>query len=311
MKVAVLESYSVGSLARLQAAGCFTLTENLQEAEAALIRSRVRIDKEFLDRSPHLKVVITATSGFDHIDWRECQKRGIIAAHSPNANAGSTAELTLGLLIASERRLLEAYRNVRDNRWREGLKRPHGLEGRTLGIVGLGRVGARVARMAQTFGMQLIGHDPYVELDQFENLGVERIGFTELLRASDFVTLHVPLTRETKHLLNLPTFKEMQSDAFLLNLCRGPVVDQNDLMTALDERLIRGAAMDVIEREPPPAGHRLLTHPKLLLTPHIGAFTESAWEKASQEAVTKLIHFQAGDPIQDTLPLNTPWFSQT
>ena len=139
-------------------------------------------------------------------------------------------------------------------------------------------------------------------------MGIERLGFIELLRSADYVTLHVPLTKETKHLLNQPTFKEMQAEAVLINTCRGPVVDENDLMVALDEGTIAGAAMDVIEREPPPAGHRLLTHPKLLLTPHIGAHTDSAWEKASLEAVEKVLAFARGEALKDTLPLATPWF---
>lgn len=314
MKVLALESYAVAALARLRATKGIAVSESpndLAEAEVLLIRSRTKIDKEFLERAPKLKLIVSSTSGFDHMNWQEAKKRGVICAHTPDANAIAAAELTLALILAFERELPQAIKNVRSNQWREGLRRPLGLYGQTLGIIGLGRIGSQVAKMAQTFGCKLIGHDPYVEADVFKGLGVERLGFTELLRASDIVTLHVPLTKETKHLMNQPTFAEMQSEAILVNVCRGPVVDENDLMVALDDGTIRGAAMDVIEREPPPKGHRLLTHPRLLLTPHIGAFTEGAWELASQQAVDQVLKFFNGQSVDNTLPLSTPWFEKT
>lgn len=312
MNVLVTEPYSLTSLARLRADfQVSTDPRTLPETEILLVRSRTRVDREFLERAPKLKLIVTATSGFDHIDWREARARDVIVAHTPDANAASTAELTLGLMIAQERKLVGALKNVRGNQWREGLPRPAGLDGKLLGVVGLGRVGRRVARLAGLLGMKIQAYDPYVGEEAFAECGAERIGFTELLRSSDIVTLHVPLTNETLHLLNKPTFHEMQSEAYLVNTCRGPVVDENDLMVALDEGVIAGAAMDVIEREPPPRGHRLLTHPKLILTPHIGAFTESAWEKASQEAVAKVLAYKKGEPVLDTLPLAVPWFEKT
>lgn len=308
-QILVTEPYSLASLAQLQANGHHVLTQGPDPhsvAEVALIRSRTRVDAEFLSKHPQLKLVVTATSGFDHIDWRAAQERGVVVAHTPEANAQSTAELTLGLLISFERQILQANKNVRGNKWRDGLQRPRGLAGHTLGIVGLGRVGRRVAQMAETFQMRVIAYDPYIE--DFAN--TTRTGFIELLREADYVSLHVPLTKETLHLLNKPTFAEMDPNAILLNTCRGPVVEENDLLLALDERVIAGAAMDVIEREPPPPGHRILSHPRLLLTPHIGAFTDSAWERASLEAVGKVIEFTSGKPLTNTLPLDLPWFDR-
>lgn len=310
MKILINEPYSLNSRARLQAAGCI-VTENFAEAEVLLIRSQTVIDAELLARAPHVKLIVSATSGFDHMDWRLCQERGVIVAHTPHANAQSTAELTMTLMLAVERGLMAAHKNVKGSKWREGLKRPHGLEGKTLGIIGLGRVGQKVARMAHTFGMRLHAHDPYIDEKLFAEFGADQMGLIELLTTSDIVTLHVPLTKETKFLLNNPTFGEMQEHAVLINTCRGDVVNQNDLLLALDTGVITAAAVDVIEREPPPTGHRVLGHPKLLMTPHIGAFTETAWEKASGEAVDKVLKFKAGVPVGDTLPLDTPWFALT
>ena len=159
--------------------------------------------------------------------------------------------------------------------------------------------------------MDVSAYDPYLDEGEFARANVTRLSLMETLKTSDYVSLHVPLTRETKHLLNQPTFGEMQAEALLINTCRGPVVDENDLLTALDEGTIAGAAMDVIEREPPPPGHRVLSHPKLLLTPHIGAFTDEAWEAASHEAVRKLLQFVEGEPLTDTLPISAAWFENT
>jgi D-3-phosphoglycerate dehydrogenase len=314
MRVLALEGYSQSALARLLAEPRLQVTQDSQTlptTQALLVRSQTKVDNALLERAPHLRFIATATSGFDHIDWRACATRGIVVTHTPEANAQSTAELTLALLLACERQLIGARKNVRDNKWRQGLLRSEGLEGKDLGIVGLGRVGQRVAKMAQTFGMQVSVYDPYIEESVISDLGLHRLSFIELLKASDCVSLHVPLTTETKHMLNQPTFLEMQAEAILLNTCRGAVVDENDLLTALDEGTISGAAMDVIEREPPPPGHRVLTHPKLLLTPHIGAYTMRAWDKGSHEAVDKLLQFLNGGKVLDTLPLQTPWFEKT
>jgi D-3-phosphoglycerate dehydrogenase len=313
MKILITEPYSLSSKARLKAAG-FEIHENaetLGEAEILLIRSRTVIDEDFLSRAPKLKLIVSATSGFDHIDWRLCKERGIVAAHTPSANAQSTAELTLGLMLAVERDIISAHKNVKSNHWREGLKRPHGLDGKTLGIIGLGRVGQKVARMAYTFGLRLQAHDPYVDEGLFAAFHCERMGLIEVLTTSDIVTLHVPLTKETRYLMNNPTLGEMQSESVLINTCRGAVVNQNDLIDALDSGTIAAAAMDVIEREPPPRGHRVLTHPKLLLTPHVGAYTESAWNRGCNEAVDKVLRFQAAQEVGDTLPLAAPWFHLT
>ncbi len=165
--------------------------------------------------------------------------------------------------------------------------------------------------MAYTFGMRLQAHDPYVDEGLFPALHCERLGLIELLTTSDIVTLHVPLTKETKFLMNNPTLAEMQHEAILINTCRGAVVNQNDLMDALGDGRIAYAGMDVIEREPPPRGHRVLALPKLLLTPHIGAYTESAWNRGCNEAVDKVMRYQSAQPIGDELPLNTPWFHLT
>lgn len=306
MKVFVAENYAASSLARLKATPSLVVTDQLKEAEALLIRSQTVVDENFLQQAPNLKLVVTATSGFDHIHWRDCQKRGVTAAFTPEANAHSTAELTLFLMSALFRGTLSQMENAREGRWREGLKRGESLEDKTVGIVGLGRVGQRVAQLAKAHGMRVVAHDPYVDVKTFD--GIERLSFIEVLRAADAVTLHVPLTKETKHMINLATLNEMPPGGFLINVSRGACIDESEVLMALRNHHLAGVAFDVLEREPPLASNELLRHPQALVTPHVGAFTAQAFEKASHAAVSRVIHFAHGQPIADTLPLSTPWF---
>lgn len=313
MNICLAESYSPAAVALLTAHGHTILhgLEHVASCEALLIRSGTKVNKDLLARAPALQVVVSATSGFDHIDWRECRERGVLAAHTPEANASSTAELTLALMLSWTRRLPQATHNVKTHKWRSHLLRGDGLEGKTLGLVGLGRVGSRVARLAQAFGMKVFAHDPYISEEVFQQCQVERLGFIELLRTTDYVSLHVPLTRETKHLINYPTLREMHPQTTLVNVSRGSVVDESEVIVALNENVIAGALLDVLEREPPQNDSKLLTHPKVILTPHIGAHSNSAWEKASLEAAKKIVDFGLGKSLADTLPLKTPWFDQT
>lgn len=306
MKILINENYATSSLARIKATPGFSITEDWQEAEVLLIRSQTRVDEKLLAKAPKLRLVVTATSGFDHIDWRACRARNITAAFTPEANAASTAELTIFLMSALLRQTVPQMENARSGKWREGIKRGDALEGKTLGIVGLGRVGFRVARLAQAYDMKIVAHDPYAEKSAFE--GVERMAFVELLRAADVVSFHVPLTKQTKHMINLATLGEMPSGGYILNMSRGACIDESEVLVALRKQKLAGVAFDVMEREPPLASNELLRHPSVLVTPHVGAFTTQAFEKASNAAVDRVIRFSQNQSISDTLPLSTPWF---
>jgi phosphoglycerate dehydrogenase-like enzyme len=306
MKVLIAENYATSSLARLKGTAGFSITDKWSEAEALLIRSQTRVDEELLSQAPQLRLVVTATSGFDHIDWRACENRNVTAAYTPEANAASTAELTVFLMSALLRQTISQMENARQGRWREGLKRGDALEGKTLGIIGLGRVGRRVASLAKAYDMKIVAHDPYVDNSAFD--GIERMSFIEVLRAADVVSLHVPLTKQTKHMINLATLQEIPRGSFLLNMSRGACVDESEVLVALRTQRLAGVAFDVMEREPPLASNELLRHPSALVTPHVGAFTSQAFERASNAAVDRVIRFAQNQPISDTLPLATPWF---
>jgi D-3-phosphoglycerate dehydrogenase / 2-oxoglutarate reductase len=311
MKVFLPEPYAIDSVARLRVGKVFETVEGPGEAEVLLIRSGTRITENFLATAPNLKLIVTATSGFDHIDWQACQKRNIVVSHTPEANATSTAELTIFLMMALLRNTFAQMKNATKGDWRKGLTRGEGLEGKTLGIVGLGRVGSIVAKIAHVFNMKLIGFDPYVEPKIFEALNVERVAYVELLRSADIVTFHVPLTKETRSMINKSTIEEMTNHAYIVNASRGKVVDESEVLVALRNGKIQGAAFDVLEREPPFASNELLRHPKALVSPHVGAFTKQAFEKASHAAVDRAFLFAEGKTVPDTLPLNTAWFQYT
>jgi D-3-phosphoglycerate dehydrogenase len=282
--------------------------DELKNVSGLLIRSRTKIDKSTLDGAPKLKWIVTATSGFDHIDFKECAKRGITVSHTPEANVQSAAELTVALILNLSRRIPAAMESVKKSQWRRDDLRGLSVMGHTLGMVGLGRVGQRVARVMNALGMKVIAHDPYVDDSTFRDLRVERLGFSEVLVAADFLTLHVPLTKETHHMINHDTLRLMNSEAFLINASRGQVIDETALTVALDEGVIQGAALDVFEREPLMKESRLRGRDNVLLTPHIGAFTEEAVAAASVAAVDRTVEFFTTGKAKDTLPLPVRWF---
>lgn len=306
MKVFVAEPYEISAVARLK--GRCELVDSVHDCEGLLIRSQTKVNSEFLNQAKNLKIVVTATSGFDHIDWKECRKRNIVVAFTPQANVSATAELTMFLIIASLRGTLAQIKNAQVGEWRNQLVRAEGLEGKTLGIVGLGRVGRKVAQLARAFDMQVLAYDPYVDPKIFSSLSIEQFGFVEILRASDVITFHVPLTRETKHMINGPTLRETAHHAHIINASRGAVIDESELLVALREKRIHSVALDVLEKEPPSKSSELLNHPGAIVTPHVGAFTKQAFTKASQAAVDRLFEFIDGNVVSDTLPIEAAWF---
>lgn len=308
----VLDSYEASALARLRVHDNIQITydlKDLEKAEIALIRSRCKINDDFLAKAKNLKLVVSATSGIDHMDWQLAQKHGVICCHTPEANCESAAQLTISHLLNLYRQILPAVRNTQKAKWRDELTRTRTLEGQTLGVVGLGRIGSRVASIAQFLGMKVVGYDPYVSESYWQKHKIEKLAFIELLRVSDAVTFHTPLTHETKYMMAYPTLRLMLPHAFLINCARGAIIDNQELLVALNEGVIAGAALDVLEKEPPDSTNALLKHPKLLLTPHIGAWTDQAFEAASHAAVDRVFQYLNGQKLHDSLPLENSWFS--
>lgn len=282
--------------------GLLPTKEQLASAVAVLIRSRTQIDKSLLDQAPQLRVIITATSGYDHIDFAETEKRQIAVMYTPEANAQSAAELTLTLMLGVLRRVNECSRALRDGRWRDDISTGRELKGKTVGLIGLGRVGSRVAQILQAFDCHVIAHDPYQADSVFEKLKIERMGMTEVFTQSEILSLHVPLTAETRRLIRSETLELTHEGLILINTSRGRVIDESALVAGLESKQIQGAGLDVFENEPLARESRLRKMPQVLLTPHVGAFTDEAFSRGSQLAAEKLVQFFKSGLITDSLP---------
>ncbi len=276
------------------------LVERIRDAEGLYCLLTERVDEELLDHAPKLRVVSVMAVGVDNVDLDACTRRGIPVGHTPGVLTETTADLTWALLLAAARRLAEAQQAVHQGRWITW--EPLGflgqdVHGKTLGIVGLGRIGSAVARRALGFGMRLLYHNrrPRPELEAA--LGAQYVDLSTLLRESDFVSLHAPLTPETRHLIGEAELRAMKPTAVLINTARGGLVDPQALYRALKEGWIWAAALDVTEPEPLPPDHPLLTLPNCLVTPHIGSASHATRAKMAVMAAENLLAGLRGERL--------------
>ncbi|MFQ5854743.1 MAG: phosphoglycerate dehydrogenase [Anaerolineae bacterium] len=244
---------------------------------AMVVRSGTRVTSAVIDAaSKDLQVIGRAGVGTDNIDIDAATRRGIIVVNSPTANTIAAAEQAIALMLAVARQVPQADGSLRQGRWER--KKFVGVEVRNkvLGIIGLGRIGTEVAKRAQGLEMKIIAYDPYVSADHAARYDVQFMDLPSLLQKADFITLHTPLTPDTRNMINEETLAMMKPSARLINCARGGLIDEEALLKALDEGKIAGAALDVFSQEPPPADHPLLHHPKVIVTPHLGGSTEEA-----------------------------------
>lgn len=273
------------------------LASALTTAEGLLCLLTDNIDAALIEGAPHLRVVSTMAVGYDHIDVEACTRRGIPVTNTPGVLTEATADLAFALLLAAARRLPEGERAVREGRWTTW--HPSFLLGRdvygaTLGIVGLGQIGQAVARRARGFEMRVLYHSRHRNEEAERKLGCAYAALEELLSLADFVTVHVPLTPETRHLFNQEAFQRMKPTAILVNTSRGGVVDEAALHHALASHLIAGAAIDVTETEPLSPHDPLLRLPNLLVTPHIASASVATRARMAALAAENLLAVLAG-----------------
>jgi len=259
------------------------LTRALDEVDAVIVRSATKITREAMSSTQRLRIIGRAGVGVDNIDVTAATERGIAVLNAPSGNTISAAELTLALLLAVARRVPAADRSMKAGEWeRKGFSGTE-LNGKTLGLVGAGRIGGEVAKRARAFGMGVIAYDPFLTEDRARELELERVSLDGLLERSDFVTLHVPLTESTRGLIAAPQLARMKAGAIVVNASRGGVVDEEALVDALRAGRLRGAGLDVFSQEPLPADHALRTLDNAVLTPHLGASTAEAQELVALE----------------------------
>ncbi len=274
------------------------LLRRVAGAEGLLGPSTLPVDAEVLDAAPCLRAISNIGVGYDNVDLARATQRGILVANTPGILSDAVAELTLALMLQLSRRLREAEQVVREGRWDPaGAAVPMGadLKEKTLSIIGLGRIGREVARRALAFDLRVVYHD--VRADAPAPPGVVRAGsLDEALRQADFLTLHANLTPESQHLIGERELSLMKPTAYLINTSRGPIVDQRALYQALKEGRIAGAALDVLEQEPPPPDEPLLTLPNVIVTPHIGTATRETRLAMIELAVQNLLALLTGRP---------------
>ncbi len=273
------------------------LEGQLATAEGLLTLLTVPVGESLLSRAPKLRVVSNMAVGVDNIDLPACTRRGIPVGHTPGVLTEGTADLTLALILATARRLYEANSHARSGLWTHW--EPAGwlgvdLPGAILGIVGMGKIGTAVAERAKAFGMRLVYANRSRKSEVEGALGAIPLPFEELLRQSDFVTLHVPLTPETRHLIDERALRLMKPTAILINVARGLVVDSNALYSALYEKRIAAAGLDVTDPEPLPANDPLYTLPNCLIVPHIGSATVRTRQRMAELACENLLAGLAG-----------------
>lgn len=280
--------------------------DSLKKCKAIICRTSLKVDSDFLNKCENLKYLVTATSGFDHIDLSETQKRKIQCFHVPEAQSEAAAEMTFLLMFATARRWTRASQQVRSGDWQRELLMGHQLKGKNLGIIGLGRVGQSVAQKAKAFGLNVFTFDPYIESSPEY---VKRLGFEELMRTCDIVTLHVPKTKTTRHMINKETLSWMNSEACLLNLSRGDVVHEEDLIEHLVDNSDFRVGLDVFKREPLSSTSSLFNFSNVVLSPHIGASTQEALRASSEGAVEKVRALFKGEAVSTgELPPKAEWW---
>jgi len=252
-------------------------------AHALIVRSETRVTASLMARAPNLRVVARAGTGVDTIDVPAATRRGIAVMNTPGANTVSAGEHAMGLLLALVRRIPDAAAAMKAGQWDRKRFEGTELRGKTIGVIGLGRIGAHVAQLARAFGMQVVAHDPYLPPERAAELHVRLLSIDQLLRAADVVTLHVALTDQTHHLIDATRLKLMKPTAVLINTARGELVDEAALGEAIKEKRIGGAAIDVFATEPLPADSPLRALDRVILTPHLAASTAEAQERVATE----------------------------
>jgi D-3-phosphoglycerate dehydrogenase len=266
------------------------LLRRVKEYDVLVVRSRTRVDRDVIDAATSLKIVARPGTGLDNVDVEYAKKKGIEVVNSPEALVEAVSEHTILLMLSLCRNIVKASNSTISGKWEKEIFVGKELRGKKLGIIGLGRIGQRVASLAKAFGMSIVAYDIVtIQKDIIENLSAEILGLENLLSFSDFITIHVPLTDQTYHMINEKRLNLVKASSYIINTSRGSVIDEVALVKALHEGRIAGAALDVFETEPPSPSLR--SAPNVILTPHIGGQTEEAQREAVMIIAEKIRNY--------------------
>jgi D-3-phosphoglycerate dehydrogenase len=300
MKIIVADSLPASALELLQADGWSVdartgrgpevLARDLADADGLLVRSSTTVDARLLAAAPRLRIVARAGTGVDNVDVEAASARGILVVNAAGANSISVAEHAWALMLALARAIPAADRAMKERRWEKKALLGTELRGKTLGVVGFGRIGQEVAQRARAFGMHVLAHDPFIAADLAGRFGVELVSIDNVCAAADYLTLHLPSTSETHHLFNDERFAHCKPGLRLINTARGDLVDEHALRRAIENGIVAGAGLDVFEHEPP-TDWTLAQLPQVIATPHIAASTEEAQELVGLETAVTVRNF--------------------
>jgi len=260
----------------------------IKGCEAIIVRSETKVTRKVIEAADSLKVIGRAGVGLDNVDVVAASERGIVAMNTPGGNTVSAAEHTCALLLALSRNVPQAHASMKAGEWNRKKFKGVEVRGKTLGVVGLGRIGTDVAARMRGFGMEVVGYDPYVSAEMAERHGIKKVELDELFAKSDYITLHVPVTDQTRGLINEAAIAKMKKSVRIINVARGGIIDEAALAKAVEAGKVAGAALDVYEKEPP-TGSPVLACDKIVLTPHLGASTEEAQITVAVEMAGQVI----------------------
>ena len=278
------------------------LAKIISQYSGLVVRSGTKVTKDIIEVADNLKVIGRAGVGLDNVDIESATERGIIVMNTPGGNTISTAEHTMTMMLALSRNVPQAFVALKEGKWER--KKFMGVEvfNKTLGIVGLGRIGGEVAKRALAFGMRVVGYDPYIRSEAAMRAGVELVEIRDLLSRSDYITVHVPLTDETRHLIGKKEFEAMKEGVRIINCARGGIIDESALYEAIKKGKVAGAAFDVFEREPP-VDNPLLEFDSVVASPHLGASTEEAQVGVAVDIAGQIIDFLKKGIIRNAVNL--------
>lgn len=271
------------------------------EYDALLVRSQTRVTERIMTAGKSLKVIGRAGVGVDNIDLEAATKRGIIVINAPDGNTITTCEHTFAMMMALARHIPQAYLKTVGGVWDRKSFVGVELRNKVLGVLGMGRIGSEVAARAKAFGMTVLGYDPFLTEERAQKMGVKLASVDEVIKNADFITVHTPLTPETRHMIGKAQFAVMKPGMRIVNCARGGIIDEAALVEAIDAGIVAGAAFDVFEEEPPKPEHPFLSHPKIIVTPHLGASTVEAQENVAIDVSEQLLHILRGEPYKNAV----------
>jgi len=269
----------------------------IPEYDALVVRSETKVTKAVLEAASKLKVIGRAGVGVDNIDVAEATKKGIIVLNAPEGNTVAATEHTMAMMLALARNVPQAHASLKNGQWLRSKMMGVEMRGKTLGILGLGRIGSGVAKRALAMEMNIVAYDPFISAEQAKALGIELVELAELFPVADFITLHLPKTPETKNLLNKETFAKMKPGVRIINCARGGVINEKDLAEAIEQGIVAGAAIDVFDKEPVESDNPLLKLDNVIVTPHLGASTAEAQVGVAVDVAKGISAALKGEPI--------------